>query len=218
MADLSGQRFNKLTVLDKAPPIFSKSGRKRLTWVCKCDCGNTTIVTASNLKHGTQSCGCLTGGNNSHGKTGTRLYSIFNAMKSRCNDKNNSSFEWYGKKGIKVCTTWINNVEEFLTWAECSGYTDSLTIERKDVTKGYSPGNCCWITMAEQALNKNIRKDNKSGYTGVHYKGSSKKWAAAVRYKGKLNNIGLFSSPLEASNARNEFIISNGLPHKLNSL
>ena len=57
--DLTGQRFGRLTVLEIATP---PNGRKRTTykWLCKCDCGNTAIVSVNNLtKGGTQSCGCL---------------------------------------------------------------------------------------------------------------------------------------------------------------
>lgn len=53
--NLSGQRFGKLTVLERTDN--SSSGKSR--WVCQCDCGNTTVVTLSNLRCGkVQSCGC----------------------------------------------------------------------------------------------------------------------------------------------------------------
>ena len=52
--DLTNQRFGKLTVIRQAE---SKYGKRH--WVCKCDCGNETIVSVSGLKSGhTQSCGC----------------------------------------------------------------------------------------------------------------------------------------------------------------
>lgn len=53
--DLIGQRFGKLVVIDKSISRWNK-----LHWVCKCDCGNETIVSTSGLKSGhTQSCGCF---------------------------------------------------------------------------------------------------------------------------------------------------------------
>ena len=49
--DLTGMRFNRLTPTERAN---SKS------WLCRCDCGNTTTVYTSAIVHGkTKSCGCL---------------------------------------------------------------------------------------------------------------------------------------------------------------
>lgn len=33
-------------------------------------------------------------------------------------------------------------------------YFEDLTLERRKVNKGYSPGNCLWVTRYEQGLNK----------------------------------------------------------------
>lgn len=53
--DLTGQRFGRLTVVERAPNI----GRYT-AWVCSCECGNVVTIRTDNLRHGhTQSCGCL---------------------------------------------------------------------------------------------------------------------------------------------------------------
>lgn len=53
--DLSGQRFGRLTVVGPSPERYNGA----VKWICKCDCGNTSFVTAGNLKRGgTKSCGC----------------------------------------------------------------------------------------------------------------------------------------------------------------
>lgn len=55
--DLTGQKFNHLTVLYK--DIEKSKLTKKSYWVCQCDCGNYKSVYANNLKTGhTQSCGC----------------------------------------------------------------------------------------------------------------------------------------------------------------
>lgn len=54
--DLTGQRFNKLTVIKRMKN--NKDGRAM--WLCKCDCGNERIILGKSLRNGhTQSCGCL---------------------------------------------------------------------------------------------------------------------------------------------------------------
>ena len=55
LKDLTGQRFGKLVVLERAP----NQGRY-VCWKCKCDCGNEYITRAASLSSGrTRSCGCL---------------------------------------------------------------------------------------------------------------------------------------------------------------
>lgn len=56
--DLTGQRFNRLTVIERD---FDKKDKSRQAWwKCKCDCGNEISVRSHCLISGnTQSCGCL---------------------------------------------------------------------------------------------------------------------------------------------------------------
>ena len=60
-ADLTGQRFSRLTVINRADDkVDKKSGHRFSCWRCVCDCGNETIVRTQNLVKGvTKSCGCL---------------------------------------------------------------------------------------------------------------------------------------------------------------
>lgn len=54
--DLTGQRFGKLTVIERGPNSTTNQTR----WICLCDCGKTTNpIHGSALKNGlTLSCGC----------------------------------------------------------------------------------------------------------------------------------------------------------------
>lgn len=61
--DLTGQRFNRLLVLEYAEPEkqIYYNGHHKTTWKCLCDCGNICYVAGENLKRGdTPSCGCIT--------------------------------------------------------------------------------------------------------------------------------------------------------------
>jgi len=52
--DLTGQKFNRLTVISLAKET------ERVCWNCVCDCGKKIIVSSSHLKtNHTKSCGCL---------------------------------------------------------------------------------------------------------------------------------------------------------------
>ena len=55
--DLTGQRFGSLTALRPAENIGC-----RTAWVCRCDCGQETVVMTTSLRAGrTKTCGCQFG-------------------------------------------------------------------------------------------------------------------------------------------------------------
>jgi hypothetical protein len=55
LIDLTGKRFGRLVVIERA-----KNGENgKAQWLCKCDCGNTKIVSGTDLRKGScKSCGC----------------------------------------------------------------------------------------------------------------------------------------------------------------
>ena len=83
-----------------------------------------------------------------------RLSKIFKDMTTRCYSKNAREYRWYGGKGIKICDEWINNPKTFEDWALNNGYKDNLTIDRINSDKDYSPDNCRWITLIDNAKYK----------------------------------------------------------------
>lgn len=59
LIDLTGQRFGKLTVLERGEDQINPSGKKRVRWKCQCDCGNIVLVVGESLRSGaSNSCGC----------------------------------------------------------------------------------------------------------------------------------------------------------------
>jgi hypothetical protein len=59
LIDLTGQRFGRLTVIELHEKRKKKNGSE-IFWLCRCDCGNETVVQSGNFKNNhTTSCGCF---------------------------------------------------------------------------------------------------------------------------------------------------------------
>lgn len=160
MKDKRGQRFGRLIALEDV-------GRDKygyVLWYCKCDCGNHKIVQSRYLGKGTASCGCIAREIKQkqltkHGRSRTRLYTVYRTMLQRCTNPNAHEYENYGGRGISICDEWKNSFEEFEKWALENGYDKKLTLDRIDVNGNYEPSNCRWVSMKTQQRNKrnNVR-------------------------------------------------------------
>lgn len=162
--DLTNCRFGRWVVLYRANDYICKSGYHNVMWHCKCDCGVERDVRSKSLLCGnSQSCGCLqreqlSGRASKHHGFGTRLYTIWNSMRQRCNNSNHYAFKNYGGRGIRICEEW-NDYERFREWAINSGYDDNAeyglyTLDRIDVNGNYSPTNCRFVDMKTQGGNR----------------------------------------------------------------
>lgn len=152
MKDLTGRVFKKLRVEG-----FSHRD-KHAFWVCICECGNRVTVAGNHLikKNGTASCGCI---RRKHGESYsqgiTRTYTVWLAMRDRCNNPGNKKYADYGGRGITVCPEW----DSYVVFKQDMGERPlGRSLDRIDNAKGYGPGNCRWATKLEQMCNTRVAR------------------------------------------------------------
>lgn len=90
-----------------------------------------------------------------HGYWRTPTYRSWEKMIQRCYNENGENFIYYGGRGVTVCESWRKSFVAFLDdMGECP---PNLTLDRKDPTGNYDPGNCRWASWEQQHKNTRAR-------------------------------------------------------------
>lgn len=208
-----GKVYGRLTVLEQAEDHIGTSGRHFAQWLCRCECGNTTIVQGSDLESGhTSSCGCW-----QSQLTKTRMIKNQNV---------------YDLKTYEYGVLWINGIgsEQILFDLEdaneiqkhqwCIGTKYAITsIDNKIVAmhqligcKGYDHHdqnpfnnqkyNLVPCTHQENIRNSALAKNNTSGFIGVSWSKEKSKWVATIQIDGKTMFLGRYINKEDAIIAR----------------
>lgn len=136
--DLTGQKFGKLTVLNKN---VEKSG-KNSYWDCICECGNIATVSRCNLRNGhTKSCGCL-------GKTENLIGQKFGRLSVIARAKSNDSHPMW------KCLCDCGNETIVRSTSLTSGDTISCGCSRFLDLTGQKFGKLTAIRMAEPQISQ----------------------------------------------------------------
>ena len=145
LANLEGNQYGRLTVIERHH--MDKQDKSGTHWLCKCDCGEMTVVRADNLRRGlTRSCGCLKkehmktvrGDATTHGMSGTNLYRRWVRIKQGCINPYHRNYRFYGAKGISICKRWYK-FENFL--ADIKEVPPGFALRRKDKKGNWEPAN-----------------------------------------------------------------------------
>jgi hypothetical protein len=120
-------------------------------------------------------------------KSSHPLYSIWSGIRSRCNNEKNTSFKYYGARGINICGRW----DSFELFAKDMGKRpQGATIDRINNDGNYEPLNCRWATSKVQCKNKGVSSDNKSGFTGIKWVDDSGLWRVSIGHNCENISIG----------------------------
>lgn len=155
--DLSGLKFGFLTVTQ-----YQGHHKRGALWGLVCVCGAKVSWPSGDISKAVargaeSSCGCkrkevIGRRNTKHSMSFHPAYRAWDSAKARCHRPSHAAWRNYGGRGIKVCARWLGSFANF--WADMGPtWQPGLTLERKNNSRGYSPGNCVWATVLRQHNN-----------------------------------------------------------------
>lgn len=194
--NLTGQRFGKLTVLS---PTEKRMDNGSVVWLCQCDCGKLTEVSARRLVRGkVRSCGCLSDPppKDYIGKRFGRLTVI----------------EYLGRRR-KVTEHSAATVTDWRCRCDCGR---EVTVSQQELQNGDTKScGCLQKEHVREALklvdgtsvtilehNKKPRVNNSSGCIGVAWDKRVQKWVAYINFKKKRYYLGRFRDKADAVKVR----------------
>lgn len=92
-----------------------------------------------------------------HGQSDSKLHHIWLSMRCRCNPARSHLEPRYAGRGIRVCQEW-SDFQKFYEWANESGYSSELELDRIDNDGNYEPSNCRWTTHQRNSSNRSTTK------------------------------------------------------------
>jgi len=150
-----GNKIGKITIVKFLGTIKKNKGDYHNFWLGRCECGREIFLRKNEIeKQKRKTCKLCSKPTKTHGLTNTRLFNIWQSMKSRCYNPNNQDYKNYGGRGINMCSQWKDSFLNFYNWAMKNNYNENLSIDRIDVNGDYNPNNCKWSTNMEQSYNK----------------------------------------------------------------
>lgn len=223
--DLTGKKFERLTVVKQAEDYIDNKGKHYAQWHCKCDCGNEIITLGNHLKKGnTKSCGCFRDErrveNNKKYKKKYNLYDLsgeygigytssgeefwfdledYDKIKDYCWSVNSSGY---------IIASDIKNdgkiIKIYRLITDCPSDFDVDHIHGKESRYDNRKENLRIATRSQNNMNKGLQSNNTSNITGVSWHKGINRWQAYITINRKRIYLGAFTSFDKAVNARKQ--------------
>lgn len=218
--DLTGKKFNRLTVISRNFEAQRQANCSSAFWNCLCDCGKSVVVDGRYIRNGkTKSCGC------------------YNRDVISQTGQNNKKFNFYDIDSSDYGIGYMTNGKQFLfdkedyeqikdiCWHCQKEYIVGL-LNGKKVSMHRLVLGCCdnnlvidhingdktdnrksnlrVCTQHQNSMNRKLNSNNKSGYKGVSFNNQTHKWKARIKFNYQNIALGEFDKIEDAIAARIE--------------
>lgn len=219
--DLTGQKFGKWKVLERAPN--DKKGNAM--WLCECGCENQTrkIVSGHSLRNkSSQSCGC------------ERIKSCRKSLieMNKNTKKKYNTYDLTGEFGIGYTTKGeefyfdiedYDLIKDYCWYIRNDGYVttndfndnfkaiklhrllfpDAIVVDHINHHKyDCRKANLRECTSSQNNMNRSLHSNNTSGVTGVCWHKKIQKWCATIKIDGKQLHLGSYDNFEDAKKRR----------------
>ena len=125
-----------------------------------------------------------------------KYYGLWNNIKTRCYNQNNSRYKYYGARGITIYEEWVNDYVEFERYIECLGEKpEGYSLDRVHNDLGYEPMNLRWASPKQQSENRR-ELPNSTGLKYATKNGNT--YTSQVKVDGVIHYLGSFKTAQEA--------------------
>ena len=212
--DLTGFKVNNWTVVKQIDDYVSPMGKHYANWLCRCVCGEEEVFQGNriqrNMPMGCKSCRLSEKRKfDLSGEYGIGYTS--NTNKPFMFDKEDydliKGYTWHEKVGQTgtyiMASAWDASKKKGKTVLlhnlimGCKGI-DHINRDTFDNRKA----NLRICSNMENSWNRGVRKNNKSGVTGVWLNKQSNLWTSYIMYDGDFKNLGVFNNKEDAVRAR----------------
>lgn len=214
--DLTEKSFNKLTVIKRV----ENNKYNTAQWLCKCGyCGGECIRTSSQLRaNKVASCGCMKKELHkskikkyneyivNKNKTVTVLFS--NSDKTFICDLDDwelaKNYNWALHHTGYAYTTVDSKYTTFHDFV-MNNKDRKLQIDHKNINPlDNTKNNLRIVTRSQNMMNRNILKNNTSGYKGISLNKATGRWIARIGINGKRISLGTYDDIKDAIKIREE--------------
>ena len=214
MNNLIGQKFGRLTVVKRVEDYISPKGQHSARYLCKCDCGNESIVKSIYLKSGhTKSCGCIRSEKITALNKKYNTYDLSGEYGIGYTSKNEpfyfdledydliKNYMW-SKDNNGYIRTVINNKTIKMHRLIMNPSKNNVIDHINHIVFDNRKNNLRICTYQENRMNTGLRSNNTSGETGVYFNKEINKWTPQIYVNGNAIRLGNYSDFNEAVKAR----------------
>lgn len=216
--DLTGKKYGRLTVLCRA----ENNDHNKIAWHCSCDCGKKVVALGARLKEGSiRSCGCFQKETVAElGKNSRKIWQPILCDSYSKIPLNNGeyalvdtedldivkNYTWYKDNNGYVRTRFYKTKKAVAIHSLVLPHNKEFCIDHISMNKlDNRKSNLRVVTYSKNSSNTNVHVNNTSGYRGVTFDKSVKKWRAYITRDKHINRIGRFDTPELAAKAYDEY-------------